>query len=152
RPPPTKLFGIILFQKHGGRGVFQTFPIHGSGITVHFPVSSFFSCSCALFCTRAKLNCFIFNGFRTLCAKPPGVGRGHRFGRSQLPEITKSPAAAASRARYLRPRLDFMIISGQRAKMEVVRPPRGVNSPRTTHHSGRTASTMSRRILLTAFS
>jgi hypothetical protein len=25
---------------------------------------------------------------------------------------------------------------GQRAKMEVVRPPRGVNSPRTTHHSG----------------
>jgi hypothetical protein len=41
---------------------------------------------------------------------------------------------------------------GQRAKTEVVRPPRGVNSPRTTHHSGRTVSTMSRRILLTAFS
>src|SRR6266566_3059071 len=43
-------------------------------------------------------------------------------------------------------------ISGQRAKMEVVSPPRGVNSPRTTHHSGRTASTTSRKILLTAFS
>ncbi len=43
-------------------------------------------------------------------------------------------------------------IFGQRAKMEVVRPPRGVNSPRTTHHSGRTASTTSRKILLTAFS
>jgi len=43
-------------------------------------------------------------------------------------------------------------ILGQRAKTEVVRPPRGVNSPRTTHHSGRTAATMSRRILLTAFS
>ncbi len=41
---------------------------------------------------------------------------------------------------------------GQRAKTEVERPPRGVNSPRTTHHSGRTAATMSRRILLTAFS
>ncbi len=53
---------------------------------------------------------------------------------------------------YLRPRLDFMSIAGQRAKMEVVRPPRGVNSPRTTHHSGRTAATTSRRILLTAFS
>ena len=43
-------------------------------------------------------------------------------------------------------------ISGQRAKTEVVRPPRGVNSPRTTHHSGFTAATMSRSILLTAFS
>jgi len=43
-------------------------------------------------------------------------------------------------------------MEGQRAKMEVVRPPRGVNSPRTTHHSGRTAATTSRRILLTAFS
>src|SRR5215831_1312027 len=42
--------------------------------------------------------------------------------------------------------------SGQRAKIEVFRPPRGVNSPRTTHHSGWTASTMSRNILLTAFS
>ena len=41
---------------------------------------------------------------------------------------------------------------GQRAKIEVVRPPRGVNSPRTTHHSGRTAATMSWRILFTAFS
>ena len=41
---------------------------------------------------------------------------------------------------------------GQRAKMEVERPPRGVNSPRTTHHSGRMAATRSRRILLTAFS
>jgi hypothetical protein len=53
---------------------------------------------------------------------------------------------------FLRPRLDFMLISGQRAKMEVVSPPRGVNSPRTTHHSGFTAATMSRRILFTAFS
>jgi len=41
---------------------------------------------------------------------------------------------------------------GQRAKMEVERPPRGVNSPRTRHHSGRMEATRSRRILLTAFS
>jgi hypothetical protein len=53
---------------------------------------------------------------------------------------------------YLPPRLDLERISGQRAKMEVVKPPRGVNSPRTTHHSGCTAATMSRRILFTAFS
>ena len=43
-------------------------------------------------------------------------------------------------------------MAGQRAKTEVERPPRGVNSPRTTHHSGSIASTMSRSILLTAFS
>jgi len=43
-------------------------------------------------------------------------------------------------------------IAGQRAKTEVESPPRGVNSPRTTHHSGWMAATMSRRILLTAFS
>ena len=43
-------------------------------------------------------------------------------------------------------------IPGQRANTEVVKPPRGVNSPRTTHHSGFTAATMSRSIRLTAFS
>src|SRR6267378_4313845 len=49
-------------------------------------------------------------------------------------------------------RLNLVLIAGQRAKIEVVRPPRGVNSPRTTHHSGRTAATISWRILFTAFS
>jgi hypothetical protein len=48
--------------------------------------------------------------------------------------------------------LPFDRISGQRAKTDVVRPPRGVNSPRMTHHSGLMAATMSRSILLTAFS
>src|SRR6266403_4911213 len=68
-------------------------------------------------------------------------------------EIWKGGRASATPAViYLRPRLGFMLIFGQRAKMEVVKPPRGVNSPRTTHHSGRTAPTTSRRILLTAFS
>src|SRR5712664_1583412 len=37
-------------------------------------LSPFFSNSCALFCTQQKLNPFIFNRFRTLCRKPPGVG------------------------------------------------------------------------------
>ena len=36
--------------------------------------SSFFSNCCALFCTHQKLNSFIFNRFRTLCQKTPGVG------------------------------------------------------------------------------
>src|SRR6266568_4514285 len=59
------------------------------------------------------------------------------------------PALLGLAGHYLRPRLDFMSIAGQRANTDVVRPPRGVNSPRTTHHSGRTAATTSRRILLT---
>jgi hypothetical protein len=59
--------------------------------------------------------------------------------------------------RRLRPQSYFLRLArrcreGQRAKIEVVRPPRGVNSPRTTHHSGRTAATISWRILFTAFS
>jgi hypothetical protein len=37
-------------------------------------LSPFPSCSSALFCTHAKLNPFIFKGFRTLCEKHPGVG------------------------------------------------------------------------------
>jgi hypothetical protein len=37
-------------------------------------LSSFFSRSCALFCTRQKLNSFLFIRFRTLCQKPPGGG------------------------------------------------------------------------------
>ena len=56
------------------------------------------------------------------------------------------------RPQYYCLRLTRACREGQRAKIEVVRPPRGVNSPRTTHHSGRTAATMSWRILFTAFS
>ena len=41
---------------------------------------------------------------------------------------------------------------GQRASTVVVSPPRGVNSPRTVHHTGFVAATMSRSIRLTAFS
>jgi hypothetical protein len=36
--------------------------------------SSFFSHSCALFCTQQKLNSFVFIRFRTLCEKHPGWG------------------------------------------------------------------------------
>ena len=75
--------------------------------------------------------------------------RGRLIGREGTGD---SGAAPYLRFRLLLPRLDFMLISGQRVKTDVVRPPRGVNSPRTTHHSGFTAATMSRRILLTAFS
>ncbi|GEM_PF-6305330 len=32
--------------------------------------------------------------------------------------------------------IHFFLVRGQRTSMVVLRPPRGVNSPRTTHHSG----------------
>ena len=41
---------------------------------------------------------------------------------------------------------------GQDASMVVVKPPRGVNSPRTIHHAGCAAATISRRMRFTAFS
>src|SRR6266852_5123636 len=62
------------------------------------------------------------------------------------------PYLVTSLLHYLARRFWRGRMEGQRAKIEVVRPPRGVNSPRTTHHSGRTAATMSWRILFTAFS
>jgi hypothetical protein len=61
-------------------------------------------------------------------------------------QCAKFPATESQRRR------DFAGRLGQRAKILVFSPPRGVNSPRTTHHSGWMASTMSCRILLTAFS
>jgi len=47
----------------------------------HSPNNSnpFFSISCALFCTHQNLNPFVFNYFRTLCQKPPGVGGGGTY-------------------------------------------------------------------------
>src|SRR5260370_30375101 len=46
-------------------------PIRRSNV---FDLSPFFSHPCALFCTQQKINSFVFNGFRTLYQKPPGVG------------------------------------------------------------------------------
>ena len=52
------------------------YPERSRRATHHSPLcsSSFFSHSCALFCTQKKLNSFVFKRFRTLCAKTPGVG------------------------------------------------------------------------------
>ena len=45
--------------------------------TTHYPLSfHILAHSFALFCTRAKLNSFIFKRFRTLCTKHPGWGWG----------------------------------------------------------------------------
>jgi hypothetical protein len=62
------------FQVHAWNG---GVPLRRSDLHTFLRVSDlspFFSHSCALFCTQQKLNPFIFNRFRTLCRKPPGVG------------------------------------------------------------------------------
>src|SRR2546421_7327164 len=69
---------------------------------------------------------------------------------SRSPLRSSSTASNADGSTLSDPRLELVL--GQRAKMDVVRPPRGLNSPRTIHHSGRTTATISPRILLTAFS
>src|SRR5712664_1004622 len=62
--------------------------------------SPFFSHSCAIFCTRANLNSFLFKRFRTLCEKPPGVGGHLPFLRSlasrEPTRGSKSPALRKS--------------------------------------------------------
>src|SRR4029077_16323123 len=45
-----------------------------SNVPTFFDLSSVLSISCELFCTTQILNPFLFNRFRTLCQKPPGVG------------------------------------------------------------------------------
>ena len=62
---------------------------------LHFHSSSFFSHSCALFCTAKKLNSSIFKRFRTLRPKTPGWGvpcsSAHR--RSQKGKLNMSQPA-----------------------------------------------------------
>src|SRR6266446_10644432 len=49
---------------------------HSPRFADHCPLSPipFFSYSCGLFCTYAKLNSFVFNRFQTPCPKHPGWG------------------------------------------------------------------------------
>ncbi len=42
--------------------------------SIPLPLFPLFSYSCALFCTRAKHNSFVFMHFHTLCEKHPGWG------------------------------------------------------------------------------
>jgi len=60
-----------------------------SNVPTFFDLSSVFSIPCELFCTTQILNPFLFNRFRTLCQKPPGVG-GHTRARSALRAVAVS--------------------------------------------------------------
>ena len=67
------LLDATLTQKPG---VGPTIPELATSSLATCPLRSspFLSYSCALFCTCAKLNPFLFSRFRTLCPKTPGVG------------------------------------------------------------------------------
>ena len=52
-------------------------------------LTSVFSIPCALFCTTQTLNPFLFNRFRTLCQKPPGVGVPQRSNRSSTAVVER---------------------------------------------------------------
>jgi hypothetical protein len=73
-----------LARKQGGGGALLFSPcrhpplfpsgIRPSDVAMRFHLSLLFSIGCALFCTHAKLNSFLFKRLRTLCEKHPGGG------------------------------------------------------------------------------
>src|SRR2546430_6731665 len=67
----TKTAGVWGYSSHFGR------PWGLGDEKSLFHSSSFFSHSCALFCTHQELNSFVFKRFHTLCAKTPGGGVLH---------------------------------------------------------------------------
>ena len=73
-----KSFVLIFMQNAGGVGGtlrFPTFkPFKISTFCIHLFCFDTLAHSFALFCTHAKLNPFLFNRFRTLYQKHPGVG------------------------------------------------------------------------------
>src|SRR5436309_1886160 len=64
----TKTAGVGGYSSHSGR------PWGLGDEKSLFHSSSFFSHSCALFCTYQELNSFVFKRFRTLYTKTPGGG------------------------------------------------------------------------------
>src|SRR5712692_7761278 len=67
------------FHRHGGCTPSPSSPERvrferNPGAILHSPLQlrPLFSCSCALFCSRTKLNSFVFKRFHTLCKNHPG--------------------------------------------------------------------------------
>src|SRR6266446_5269472 len=73
---PVSLLESALAERWGWG---PCFPLRNAPLTARHSQpdsSSLFSHSSKLFCTRQKLNSFVFMQFRTLCQKHPGVGAG----------------------------------------------------------------------------
>src|SRR5260370_28130712 len=71
--------------------------------TINYPLSfHILAHSFAQFCTRQKLNPFIFKRFRTLCTKPPGVGEGATLWEStyQPSLLSKDHGVRPAKARH----------------------------------------------------
>jgi len=89
-PHPLNPVVSIRYEKGGGEGVSipTCKPSNVPTFRRVFERSPFLSNSCELFCTQQKLNSFLFNQFRTLCQKPPGVGGGAIFSCEEFPRST----------------------------------------------------------------
>jgi hypothetical protein len=95
----TKTAGVWGYSSHS-----ET--VHASSTFKHPDVtfqrvsdlSDVFSDTCAFFCTLQKHNSFIFNRFRTLCQKPPGVGGGYsqRFNLQPFQRFNVPPGPIAA--------------------------------------------------------
>jgi len=80
------LFNVATFKPSNAHFASRT---HLRDVPTFFDLSSVLSISCELFCAIRILNPFLFNCFRTLCQKPPGVG-GHTRARSALRAVAVS--------------------------------------------------------------
>jgi len=142
----TKTPGVWGYSSHFGK------PPESIAIRSRFLFKLFLFTLLQTLLHSRKTQLFYFQSIPNSFRKTPGVG-GHILQAKRCFPLWSFPAgsrhSSLATVPYFLPRAR---ISGHRAKTEVVSPPRGVNSPRTTHHSGLTAATMSRRILLTAFS
>src|SRR6266478_2992961 len=70
--PPSPVVSIRYARFLSRRRVYPPRGLHGLSPTP-YALSPFLSHSCALFCTQQNLNSIVFNRFRTLCPKHPGV-------------------------------------------------------------------------------
>ena len=148
-PHPLNLYATILYKNRaGGRGLLCVSDHPCAPVSLVSATLMHHPATVANKRLTPKANSFICNIYTKQGEYPSNQRSISGRGSTLNPFLTSLPLLLP----YFLLRSWRDRISGQRAKMEVVRPPRGVNSPRTTHHSGRTASTMSRRILLMAFS
>src|SRR6266404_8970251 len=96
---------------------------------------------------RTGETCFSHSNVR--CDTPKIMSLGVSPVHTRLARLLHRRTPLYSRPTYF---LALPLGRGHRASTVVFSPPRGVNSPRITHHSGRIASTISSSILFTAFS
>src|SRR5712692_8631336 len=113
-PYPVSPVFATLTKTAGCIPIIPIMELNASRRPVAFPIpyhlSPFFSHSCTLFCTHQNHNSFVFNRFRTLCQKLPGVGypsplQGDKMRSQTANSGTRSPRFAQSQFQWLSGRI-----------------------------------------------